>query len=117
MNAARSLALSAPLGRDEITRVRQRHRKALGSGMSNAEATAYANGAADLPEPPVLARGARVKLAAAPAAADGSGPPQLHRARDREPVAPAAPVASESTLPACTETTAHNETVDADRLV
>ena len=120
MNAARSLALSAPLGsmsRDEITRVRQRHLKALGSGMSNAEATAYANGAADLPESPVLARGARIKLAAAPPAADASGPPQLHRASDREPVAPTIPVASESTLPASTETTAHNETVDADRLV
>ena len=120
MNAARSLALSARLGsmsKDETTRVRQRHLKALRGGMSNAEATAYANGAADLPESPVLARGARIKLAAAPPAADASGPPQLHRASDREPVAPAIPVASESTLPASTETTAHNETVDADRLV
>src|SRR5213080_222141 len=126
MNVARPLAPQAPLGslsqseesmtRDEVMRIRMRYKKALRVGMSNAEATAYANGP-DLAEPSVPAGGAQVELAAAPSAADGSGGPQPHLAGDSESVATAAPLSREPTLSASTETTAHNEKIGADRLV
>ena len=123
MNVARPLAPQAPLGslsqseesmtRDEVMRIRMRYKKALRVGMSNAEATAYANGP-DLAEPSVPAGGAQVELAAAPSAADGSGGPQPHLAGDSESVATAAPLSREPTLSA---STAHNEKIDADLLV
>jgi predicted phage terminase large subunit-like protein len=125
MNVATPLAPQVPLGslpqsekamtEDEVTRVRQRHLKALRCGMSNAEATAYANGP-DLAEPSVPAGGARVELAAAPSAADGCGGLQSHLVGDRASVATAAPLSREPTLSASTETTAHNEKIDADLL-
>jgi predicted phage terminase large subunit-like protein len=123
MNVATPLAPQVPLGslpqseesmtEDEVTRVRQRHLKALRCGMSNAEATAYANGP-DLAEPSVPAGGARVELAAAPSAPDGCGGPQSHLVGDRESVATPAPLSREPTLSA---STAHNEKIDADLLV
>src|SRR5437016_1842385 len=122
MNVATPLAPQVPLGslpqseesmtEDEVTRVRQRHLKALRCGMSNAEATAYANGP-DLAEPSVPAGGARVELAAAPSAPDGCGGPQSHLVGDRESVATPAPLSREPTLSA---STAHNEKIDADLL-
>ena len=50
---------------DEVMRIRLRFNKALRAGMSNAEATAYANGQ-DLAEPFAPAGGAQVESAAAP---------------------------------------------------
>src|SRR5947208_13940083 len=117
MNVARPLAPQAPLGslsqseesmtRDEVMRIRMRYKKALRVGMSNAEATAYANGP-DLAEPSFPAGGAQVELAAAPSAADGSGVAQLHLAVDLETVAATFPLSSEQTLSAFIQTTAQN---------
>jgi hypothetical protein len=99
---------------DEVMRIRMRYNKALGAGMSIAEATAYAN-SPDLAEPSVPAGVAQVELAAAPPAANGCGGP--HLSGDSESAATAAPLSREPTLSASTETTAHNEKTDADRLV
>ena len=72
--------------------------------------------AQDLAEPSVpSAGGAQVELAAAPLAANGSGGPQQHLAGNCESTA--APLSREPRFSASTETTAHNETIDADRLV
>src|SRR3989442_7122114 len=84
------------------------------AGTSIAEATAYAN-SPDLADPPVPPGGAQVELAAAPPAANGCGGP--HLSGDGESAATAAPLSREPTLSAPTETTAHNEKIDADRLV
>ena len=70
MTAATPLAPQVPqktMTVDEVMRIRMRYNKALRAGMSNAEATAYANDP-DLAEPSVPAGGARVELAAAPSA-------------------------------------------------
>jgi predicted phage terminase large subunit-like protein len=99
---------------DEVMRIRMRYNKALRAGMSIAEATACANGP-DLAEPSVPAGVAQVELAAAPPAANGCGGP--HLSGDSESAATAAPLSREPTLSASTETTAHNEKIDADRLV
>ena len=99
---------------DEVMRIRMRYNKALRAGMSIAEATAYAN-SPDLAEPSVPAGVAQVELAAAPPAANGCGGP--HLSGDSESAATAAPLSREPTLSASTETTAHNEKTDADRLV
>jgi hypothetical protein len=99
---------------DEVMRIRMRYNKALRAGMSVAEATAYANDPG-LAEPSVPAGVAQVELAAAPPAANGRGGP--HLAGDSESVATEAPLSREPTLSASTETTAHNEKIDAHRLV
>jgi len=117
MTAATPLAPQVPqktMTVDEVMRIRMRYNKALRAGMSNAEATAYANDP-DLAEPFATAGGAQVELANAPSAANGCGGP--HLAGDGESAATAAPLSREPTLSASTTTTAHNAKINADLLV
>jgi len=95
-----------------VRRIRRRYLQALRAGMSIAAATAYANGP-DSAQSPDLA-GARVELAAAPSANDGSGAAQLNSS---ESVAAATPLSPRPAFPACAENSGHRAKMDADPLV
>ena len=97
---------------EEVGRIRARHLEALGAGMSNAEASAYANNP-DSTKLPVVAP-AQVELPAAPPPAfNGSG---INSACSELVTTPAPPSPS-SALSASPDNTRHWEKTAADRLL
>src|SRR5215470_8436212 len=105
MTAATPLAPEEPqktMTADEVMRIRTRYKEALRAGMSNAEATAYANGP-DSAESSVPASDAEVKSAAAPLAADRCAGPQPRLTGDSVSVATEAPLSKEPALSASTK--------------
>ena len=96
---------------DEVTCIRMRHLEALRAGMSNAEASAYANdpNSAELSVP----ASAQVELTAAPL----SGAAQLNSGRGSKSLAQPGSLSPKPGFWALPDNTVCQERIDADRLV
>ena len=96
---------------DEVTCIRMRHLEALRAGMSNAEASAYANdpNSAELSVP----ASAQVELTAAPL----SGAAQLNSGRGSKSLAQLGPLSPKPGFWALPDNTVCQDRMDADRLV
>jgi hypothetical protein len=98
---------------DEVMRIRMRHKTALDAGMSNAEATAYAND----PNPPALSvLTSAQRQSSAATASNGNSGAQLNSGGGAESVAMSTPLSPEPALSGSADNTGRHE-VDADRLM
>src|SRR5260221_3255534 len=95
----------------EDERIRMRHREALRAGMSNAEASAYAN------DPNSYPACAQSKLTAAASTVGGRGIVQLNSSRGSKWLAPPAPLSPKPGFWALPDNPVCQEKMDADRLV
>jgi len=102
------------LDEDEIMRIRTRHKAALAAGMSNAEASAYAND----PNSPELSFPAttEVKVTAVSPASNGSGAAQSNSCEGSTPIASGASLPPAPAL-SPTDNSGYREWIDADRLL
>jgi predicted phage terminase large subunit-like protein len=97
---------------EEVRRVRARYFEALRAGMSNAEASAYANNPDSIKLP--VAVPAQVELPAAPPAFNGSG---INSGGGGEPITTPAPPPPSLAPSASPDNTCHWEKTGADRLL